>query len=141
MSSCAGFPTPIDLAAKLALFDERWSPRLIAQVNDCAVKLVKLEGEFVWHRHVDEDELFLVLEGRLELRFRRPGPGLASGPDSAPIEHAITLGPGQLAVVPRGLEHLPVAPGGAAVLLFEPATTVNTGDAGGEGTVRGLERI
>ena len=128
-----GFPQPIDLAEKLALFEQRWSPKIVAQVNDCDVKLAKLEGEFVWHAHADEDELFLVIEGQLELRFR-------SGEDAP--EHSVQLGPGQMIVVPRGVEHLPLTPpGGASVLLFEPRSTVNTGEAGGERTVVDLERL
>ena len=110
---------PIDLAEKLALVREPWRPRIVAELNGQHVRLARLEGEFVWHRHADEDELFLVLEGRLRILLR---------------DGEIELGPGQLAVVPRGVEHKPVAEPACAVLLFEPAATVNTGDSGGERT-------
>ena len=116
----------IDLAEKLARFDERWSPRIVAELNGQHVKLAKLEGEFVWHSHAEEDELFLVLKGTLTIELR----------DGAGV-----LGPGQMAVVPRGIEHRPVADGEVHVMLFEPAGTVNTGDVRNERTVEDLERI
>lgn len=114
-------PTPqkINLAEKLALFSEPWQPRIVGAVGDMHVKVVKLRGEFVWHRHENEDEMFLVVSGRLDMRFR---------------EGEVALGPGELVIVPRGVEHCPFAPEEAHVLLFEPKTTVNTGDAGGERT-------
>jgi mannose-6-phosphate isomerase-like protein (cupin superfamily) len=110
----------VNLAQAFASFDETWSPRVAAEIDDFAVKLVKLEGEFVWHHHDDADELFLVVEGRLVLRFR----------DRDDVE----LGAGELYVVPRGVEHLPVAEPGCQVLLLERAEVVNTGSAGGERT-------
>jgi mannose-6-phosphate isomerase-like protein (cupin superfamily) len=116
----------VDLRHKLSLFDERWSPRVVAELNGQEVKLVKLEGEFVWHSHAEEDELFLVLEGTLRMELR---------------DHAIELGPGQLLVVPRGVEHRPVAEAEVHVLLFEPAGTLNTGDIRNERTVEQPERI
>ena len=116
----------IDLAEKLARFDERWSPRIVAELNGQHVKLAKLEGEFVWHSHAEEDELFLVLKGTLTIELR---------------DGAVVLGPGQMAVVPRGIEHRPVADGEVHVRLFEPAGTVNTGDVRNERTVEDLERI
>ena len=116
----------IDLAAKLALFDERWSPRVVAELNGQHVKLVKLEGEFVWHSHAEEDELFLVLEGTLRMELR---------------DGTIELAPGQMLVVPRGIEHRPVAEGETHMLLFEPAGTLNTGDVRNERTVEEPERI
>lgn len=116
----------IDLAEKLARFDERWSPRIVAELNGQHVKLAKLEGEFVWHSHAEEDELFLVLKGTLTIELR---------------DGAVVLGPGQIAVVPRGVEHRPVADGEVHVMLFEPAGTVNTGDVRNERTVEDLERI
>ena len=116
----------IDLAEKLARFDERWSPRIVAELNGQQVKLAKLEGEFVWHSHAEEDELFLVLKGTLTIELR---------------DGAVVLGPGQMAVVPRGIEHRPVADGEVHVMLFEPAGTVNTGDVRNERTVEDLERI
>ena len=111
---------PIDLADKLALFSEHWSPKVVARLNDYEIKLVKIKGEFVWHDHAGTDELFLVLEGRLTIQLRDPG------------ERSVTLGPGQLYVVPRGVEHRPVAEGDVAAMLIEPAGTVNTGAAGGD---------
>ena len=116
----------IDLAEKLARFDERWSPRIVAELNGQHVKLAKLEGEFVWHSHAEEDELFLVLKGTLTIELR---------------DGAVVLGPGQMAVVPRGVEHRPVANGEVHVMLFEPAGTRNTGDVRNERTMEDLERI
>jgi mannose-6-phosphate isomerase-like protein (cupin superfamily) len=111
---------PVDLAGKLGLFSEQWSPKVVARLNDYEIKLVKLKGEFVWHEHTDTDELFLVLEGRLTIQLRDPD------------ERAVVLGAGQLYVVPRGIEHCPVADGDVAVMLIEPAGVVNTGAAGGD---------
>ncbi len=119
-------PTKINLEQKLTLFDERWSPRIVGEVNDAQVKLSKLEGEFFWHRHEAEDELFLVVTGRLVMRFR----------DGEEV-----LAPGELIIVPRGVEHLPVADEGTAVLLVEPKTTLNTGDVRNERTIEQLPRI
>jgi len=116
----------IDLWEKLSRFDDRWNPRVVAELNGQHVKLAKLEGEFVWHAHADEDELFLVLKGKLRIELR---------------DGAIELGPGQMAVVPRGVEHRPVAEGEVHVLLFEPAGTLNTGDVRNERTVEEPERI
>ncbi|HZR81376.1 MAG TPA: cupin domain-containing protein [Candidatus Binatia bacterium] len=113
----------VNLAQKLALFSDRWSPKVVGELNG---QLVKLEGEFVWHRHESEDELFLVLSGRLVVRLR---------------DREIELAPGELAIVPRGVEHLPVAPVETHVLLFEPASTRNTGDVESGFTVEHLERI
>lgn len=103
----------INLAAKLALLHETWSPRIVAELNGQHVKLAKLAGEFVWHHHEHEDELFLVLEGTLDMHLR---------------DRVVTLHPGELFVVPRGLEHKPVAKGEAHVLLLEPKSTINTGN-------------
>jgi mannose-6-phosphate isomerase-like protein (cupin superfamily) len=119
-------PRKLDIAAALAGFDEPWSPRVAGDVNGCQIKLVKLDGEFVWHRHDAEDEAFLVVEGRLRMEFR---------------DGAEELEPGQLIVVPHGVEHRPVALPRCSVLLFEPASTLNTGDVVNERTVRVLERI
>ncbi len=116
----------IDLAAKLALFDERWTPRIVAELNGQHVKLAKLEGPFVWHHHAEEDEAFLVLHGRLTIETRAGD---------------FDLGPGQMLVVPRGVEHRPVAHGEVHVLLFEPAGTRNTGDVDDARTVESPERI
>jgi mannose-6-phosphate isomerase-like protein (cupin superfamily) len=109
----------VDLAAKLALFDEHFSPRIVAEFNGLKVEVVKAKGEFVWHTHPDTDDFFLVLDGRLTIQLR---------------DRAIDLGPGELFVVPRGVEHRPRADEEAHVLLIEPLGTANTGDAGGEHT-------
>ena len=109
----------VSLTEKLALFTELWSPRAVGEVNDFHVKLVKLKGEFVWHSHVAEDELFLVLHGSLRMQFR---------------EREVVVGPGEFIVVPHGTEHRPAADEETHVLLLEPKSTVNTGTAGGERT-------
>jgi mannose-6-phosphate isomerase-like protein (cupin superfamily) len=116
----------LNLEAAFARFEERWSPRIAGEVNDAHVKLAKLEGEFVWHRHEHEDELFLVVRGRLTLRLR---------------DGDLELGPGELAIVPRGVEHLPIAREETHVLLFEPKTTLNTGEVRSERTRDVLERL
>jgi mannose-6-phosphate isomerase-like protein (cupin superfamily) len=103
----------INLREKLARIDEHWSPRIIAELNGQQVKLVKLEGEFVWHHHDAEDELFLVLKGRLTMHFR---------------DRVVSLDEGECIVVPRGVEHRPVADEEVHVLLFEPTGTLNTGN-------------
>ncbi|MFO7694932.1 MAG: cupin domain-containing protein [Vicinamibacterales bacterium] len=115
----------VNLADKLALITEYWSPKIVGAVNDFSVKLVKLRGEFVWHAHEAEDELFLVLEGTLRMQFR---------------DREIVVRKGEFLVVPHGTEHRPVADDEVRVLLLEPASTVNTGTAGGERT-RLVERI
>lgn len=117
---------PINLAEKLAAFDEHWSPRIVAELNGQHVKLAKLKGAFVWHHHEHEDELFLVVKGRLAIRFR---------------DREVMLEEGEALVVPRGVEHQPVAEEEVHVLLFEPASTVNTGNVESERTVHDLERI
>ena len=109
----------INFAAKLALFDDRWQPRVIAQMNDYQFKLVKIVGDFVWHSHADTDETFIVLAGRLRIDFR---------------DGAVHLGPGEMYVVPRGVEHKPFAEGEVRMLLVEPCGVRNTGDQGGERT-------
>lgn len=116
--------TVVDLAAALSTFDEHWQPRMAARVDDYGVRVVKLLGDFVWHQHEDADELFLVLQGQLTLRFR---------------DRDEQVGPGQLIVVPAGVEHCPSAPEEVHVLLFERNDVVNTGDAGGERTFSPLE--
>lgn len=115
------------LADKLGAINEHWSPRVIGQVNDCEVKLAKLEGEFIWHHHEKEDELFLVIQGTLTMQFR---------------DAEVDLEPGELLIVPRGVEHRPVVKRGEVhVLLFEPAHTLNTGNVVNERTVHDPERI
>jgi mannose-6-phosphate isomerase-like protein (cupin superfamily) len=122
-----GTPRKVSLAAKFALFDDAWSPRVAGEVNDFQVKLVKLRGTFVWHKHEVEDELFLVVEGRLRMRFR---------------ERDEILGPGEFIIVPHGVEHCPVAETDEVhVVLLEPATTLNTGDADDPRCRPELERI
>ena len=116
----------INLREKLTRFDAHWSPKIVAELNGQHVKLAKLLGEFVWHRHENEDELFLVLEGELRIELR---------------DGEVTLRAGECVVIPRGVEHKPVAEAEVHVLLFEPASTVNTGDAPGESTVDQPERI
>lgn len=106
----------VDLVEKLSSFSEHWSPKVVARLNDYEVKLVKVQGEFTWHSHTDTDELFFVIDGELTI-------GLPDG--------NVTVRPGQLYVVPRGVEHCPVADGEVHAMLIEPAGVVNTGDAGG----------
>lgn len=110
----------INLADKFSRFDERWRPFIVAELNGQQVRLAKLEGEFVWHAHAEEDELFLVVDGRLTIELR---------------DGKVELAAGELCVVPRGVEHRPVAHGLACVLLFEPATTKHTGDTESDRTV------
>lgn len=117
----------IDLADKVALIDGHWQPRVIAEMNDYQFKVVKVLGEFQWHRHADTDETFIVLDGELRIALR--GPGYAEG-------HAIVLTAGQMAVVPKGIEHKPCALAETRLLLIEPRGVVNTGDGeAGERTV------
>jgi mannose-6-phosphate isomerase-like protein (cupin superfamily) len=105
---------PINLAEKLATFAEHWQPRVVGQFNGHDLMVVKVKGEFVWHKHDDTDDFFMVLKGRLTIRLR---------------DGDVTLGPGEIFVVPRGEEHCPVAKEEAHVLLIEPRGTPNTGDA------------
>lgn len=109
----------INFEEKLGLFDDRWKPRVIAEMNDYQFKIVKIEGDFVWHDHADTDETFIVLDGTLRIDFR---------------DGAVTLRKGEMFVVPRGVEHKPFAEGEVRMLLIEPRGTVNTGEAGGERT-------
>jgi mannose-6-phosphate isomerase-like protein (cupin superfamily) len=108
--------TAINFSQKLAKFSERWSPRVIAQMNDYQFKLVRIQGEFVWHSHAETDEVFIVLEGAMSIDL----------PDGR-----VELKSGEMFVVPRGVEHKPVAEAECKILLVEPVGTVNTGDAGG----------
>jgi mannose-6-phosphate isomerase-like protein (cupin superfamily) len=116
----------INLTEKLATFSEHWKPKIIGELNGQQVKLVKLSGEFIWHHHEQEDELFLVVNGRFRMELR---------------DRTIELGPGEMLIVPRGVEHRPVSDGEVSVLLFEPATTLNTGNVRGERTVEQPEKI
>ena len=110
----------VNLAEKLELFDDRWQPRIVGTYNDNKLVLVKVEGEFVWHSHDDTDDFFMVIEGRLVIEMRG--------------REDVELGPGELFVVPKGVEHRPRADEETHVLLIEPLGTANTGDAGGEMT-------
>ena len=116
----------VNLAEKFAKFRAQWQPKVVGELNGQLVKLVRFQGEFVWHHHDHEDEMFLVVEGSFRMEFR---------------DRSVELREGEFIVVPRGVEHRPVAEQEALVMLFEPATTVNTGSAGGERTVTDLERI
>ena len=116
----------IDLREKFAAIDEHWSPRIVAELNGQHVKLVKFRGEFVWHHHDREDELFLVHRGRFRMEFR---------------DRTVDLGPGEMIVVPRGVEHRPVADEEVEVVLFEPAGTLNTGNVVDERTVQEPARL
>ena len=109
----------VNLAAKLAAFEERWQPRIVGELNGQHVKVVKLQGEFVWHHHEHEDELFLVVKGSMKIELR---------------DQTIDLAEGEFFIVPRGVEHRPVAESETHVLLFEPAGTLNTGNIQNERT-------
>ena len=110
-------PAPINLAAKLALIHDHWMPNVIAEMNDYQFKLVKLKGDFVWHAHADTDETFIVIAGRLRIALR---------------DGEIDLGPGEMTVIPKGVEHKPCALEETQVMLIEPRGVTNTGDAGEE---------
>jgi mannose-6-phosphate isomerase-like protein (cupin superfamily) len=116
----------VNVAEKLSLFDEQWKPKIVGELNNQYVKLVKFEGPFVWHHHDVEDEMFFVLKGRFRMEYR---------------DHDEWIEEGEFVIVPRGVEHRPVAEEEAHVLLFEPATTLNTGNVENERTVAELERI
>jgi mannose-6-phosphate isomerase-like protein (cupin superfamily) len=116
----------VNLRQKLALFASYFDPKIVGELNGQHVKLVKFRGEFVWHRHEHEDELFLVLSGSFDMEFR---------------DHVVGMREGEFIIVPRGVEHRPVARDEVHVLLFEPASTLNTGDRVSERTVARPERI
>jgi mannose-6-phosphate isomerase-like protein (cupin superfamily) len=116
----------VNLSEKLASFRDHWKPKIVGELNGQQVKLVKFTGEFVWHHHEHEDELFLVVKGRFRMELR---------------DRHVWLEEGEFLVVPRGVEHRPVAEEEAHVLLFEPASTLNTGNVRNERTVAELERI
>lgn len=119
-------PQKINLAEKFALFSDHWSPRIIGELNGQQVKLAKFSGPFVWHHHENEDELFFVMKGRFRMEFR---------------DGNVDLETGDMLIVPRGLEHRPVADDEVQVLLFEPASTLNTGNVRNERTVEKLTSI
>ncbi len=116
----------VNIAEKLALFSEHWSPKVVGELNGQHVKLVKLLGEFVWHHHDEEDEMFLVIDGRFRMEFR---------------DREVWIESGEFIVVPRGVERRPVAEEEVSVMLFEPASTLNTGNVESEMTVAELDRI
>jgi mannose-6-phosphate isomerase-like protein (cupin superfamily) len=116
----------INLTQKLQLFQELWKPKIVGELNGQLVKLVKFQGPFVWHHHEQEDELFLVVKGRFRMEFR---------------DRQVWLEEGEFLIVPRGIEHRPVADEEAHVLLFEPASTLNTGNVTNKLTLPDLERI
>jgi mannose-6-phosphate isomerase-like protein (cupin superfamily) len=111
---------PINLSSKFRLFSEYWQPKIVAELNDSYIKLVKLKWEFVWHQHENEDELFLVVKGTLVIRLR---------------DRDLTIHPGEFAIIPKGVEHLPVAAEEVQAVLIEPKTTVNTGNVQNDRTV------
>jgi mannose-6-phosphate isomerase-like protein (cupin superfamily) len=104
----------VNITQKLSLFNDYWNPRIVGELNGQHVKLVKFQGEFVWHKHDNEDEMFMVVSGQFQMEFR---------------DKTVELKENEFLIVPRGVEHRPVAPEEVSVLLFEPATTLNTGDA------------
>lgn len=116
----------VNLLEKLKLVSDYWNPKIVGELNDSFVKVVKLKGEFVWHHHQQEDELFLVVKGSLLMRFR---------------DRDVRIEEGEFLVVPRGVEHLPIAQEEVHVVLFEPKSTLNTGNLKNERTVAQLERI
>ena len=116
----------VNLEEKLSLFSDYWNPRIVGELNGQQVKLVKLQGEFVWHKHDNEDELFYVVKGVLKMEFR---------------DRTVEINEGEFLIVPRGVEHKPVADNEIAVMLFEPSSTLNTGNTRGELTRKILENI
>jgi mannose-6-phosphate isomerase-like protein (cupin superfamily) len=116
----------VNLAQKFSLFSDTWSPKIAGELNESYIKLVKVKGEFVWHHHEAEDELFLVIKGRLLIRLR---------------DRDIQLGEGEFVIIPRGVEHMPVAEEEAHILLLEPKSTLNTGNVQSDRTVADPERI
>ena len=116
----------VNLTQKLSLFNEQWRPKIVGEMNGQQIKLVKFKGLFVWHHHDNEDELFYVVKGSFDMEFRN---------------EIVTINEGEFIVVPKGVEHRPNAKEEAAVMLFEPATTLNTGNVENEITQRKLERI
>lgn len=116
----------VNINEKLALFGEQWKPKIVGELNGQYVKLVKFQGPFVWHHHEDEDEMFLVVKGRFRMEFE---------------DHSEWIEEGEFIIVPRGVEHKPVAEEEAHVLLFEPASTLNTGNVENERTVPEPEKI
>jgi len=116
----------VNLSEKFALFTEQWSPKVVGELNGQQVKLVKFKGPFVWHHHETEDELFYVVKGSFDMEFR---------------DRTVTINEGEFLIVPKGVEHRPNAPEEVQVLLFEPASTLNTGNTENEKTVKNLQHL
>ena len=121
----------INLAQKFAQFSEYYSPKVVGELNDFQVKLVKLKGDFMWHHHDAEDELFMVMSGELHMKIR----------DAQGTEREEVIRPGEFIIIPHGVEHFPYAPEETHIMLLEPATTLNTGNIQNERTVANLERL
>ena len=119
-------PEVINLHQKFSLFDDQWNPKIVGELNGQHVKLAKVQGEFVWHAHQDEDELFLVVQGTLRIEFR---------------DKTVTLNSGEMIIVPKGVEHNPVAEEEVWLMLFEPANIKHTGEVESERTVREYEHL
>ena len=119
-------PSTVNLIQKLSLFSERWTPHVVGDLNGQEIKLAKLQGEFIWHHHESEDEMFFVIQGHLRIELR---------------DGAVELGEGEFTIIPKGVEHKPVAEEEVHVLLMEPANTVNTGNLRNERTVQRPKRI
>ncbi|HEU4642502.1 MAG TPA: cupin domain-containing protein [Gemmatimonadaceae bacterium] len=119
-------PQKVTLSEKFAQFHDQWSPKVVGELNGQQVKVTKLQGEFFWHHHEHEDEMFLVHRGRLRLEFR---------------DHVVELSAGDFVIVPRGVEHRPVADEEVEVVLFEPSGTLNTGNVRNERTIDALDRL
>lgn len=116
----------VNIKEKLSKFSKHWSPKIVGEINDSYVKVVKLQGEFLWHKHDEEDEMFLVIKGTLTIKLRTED---------------VTLEEGEFFIIPKGIEHMPVAENEVHVLLFEPKSTLNTGNVSNERTVEALESI
>ena len=116
----------VNLAQEFSLFSDHWSPKIVGELNGQHVKVVKLKGEFVWHHHEDEDELFLVVQGSLRIKLR---------------DRDVRINAGEFFIVPRGMEHQPVADAECHVVLLEPASTLNTGNVQNERTIQRLQRL
>ncbi|MBD2091824.1 cupin domain-containing protein [Microcoleus sp. FACHB-1515] len=132
----------VNLNEKFALFSDYWSPKIVGELNGQQVKLVKVQGEFTWHHHGQEDKLFLVIQGQLSIEFRDPVRISFAGREALPERtRTVTLNPGEFIIVPKGVEHKPVALEEAHVMLLEPVSTLNTGNVVNEKTVAALQSL